>query len=1289
MNQRIVLLLIFICSLIPNLNGEPKRSTKYPTLYEYYTNNGIRTGLEAKSDQFTLNGKPFVIYGGSFHYFRVRPEYWRSILTRFRAAGLNTVQMYLPWNQHEDVPGHFDFESSHLNLSKFLTDIKDLNLFAILRIGPYICAEWDLGGFPSWLLRDQNIKLRSFNKPFLERVSTYWTKVFSIINSHQFTKGGSIIALQIENEYGSQINHNLAYLTYLKNLTRQSGFKELLFTSDPVVVAKTYPIAGIDDLLETANLNENAYQELMKMRTAQPNKPIYVSEFWPGWFDSWGEKQHHRYKVDDFDQQVNDILFKVNGSINYYMFIGGTNFGFMNGGRVTTSYDYDAPLTESGNYTDKYFETRAIYDQLVDTGRMPMIELPDNPPPVPLTANYGTVNIEEWLHLEVLLTLAIKFENMQKPVSMEMLNIGPGYGQRYGFILYRIRSNPITTYEITGSISDRAIFLIDGNETSIIEDGAKNFTIKINPQTVEQQKEHNYDVLVENQGRINGGDLMSQRKGIESDIKLNGIVGQNLTIFSLDFNQTYIEKLNQLNDWIPFDSKIKFNGPTMYRTRLHIKDGQVADTFLKLPSWVKGNVFVNNFNVGRYWSIGPTKTLYVPGPLLKSGDNIINIFELHKPGTSIQFIDGAILEQLEDLVTQIIIMKFLLFISTLILCLVQRSLNADPTLYQYYTSGGVNHGLEAKSDQFSLNGKHFVIYGGSFHYFRVVPEYWRSVLQRFRAAGLNTVQMYVPWNLHEETEGKFDFESPLLNLGKFLDEVKAADMFAVVRIGPYICGEWDYGGFPAWLMRDPNLKLRTNYKPFLDKVSNYWSHLMPIINKRQFSVNGGPVIMLQIENEYYGVNIHHSNEYLNFLHDFVIKSGFKQLLFTSDPKAYTYPIKDVFPLHDVLETINLNTDSFNQMTKLKKAQVNRPAYVSEFWPGWFDSWNEKTHHRYSVEKFDHEISDILFKVNGSVTFYMFIGGTNFGFMNGARVTTSYDYDAPLTESGNYTAKYHKTRELYLKMVETGRHPKIHLPELPKVQKAHSYGKLLVEKTLSFEFILRHAQKFTNISKPLTMEHLPIGQNFGFILYRMKSNASHNFEITGKIKDRSLFMVNGNEVVIIHDGSKHFLHHFIHPLSKNTTHKFDVLVENQGRANWGPDLEHQQKGIESDIKLDGHVHNDFTIFSLDFNQTFVKTLQQDSGWKPFNQSKVVHQPAMYRATLKIDGTPMDTYLRLSGWNKGNVFVNGFNIGRYWSNGPQKTLYVPAPLLKTGNNVFEIFELHKPGQELQFFDYAILE
>lgn len=185
------------------------------------------------------------------------------------------------------------------------------------------------------------------------------------------------------------------------------------------------------------------------------------------------------------------------------------------------------------------------------------------------------------------------------------------------------------------------------------------------------------------------------------------------------------------------------------------------------------------------------------------------------------------------------------------------------------------------------------------------------------------------------------------------------------------------------------------------------------------------------------------------------------------------------------------------------------------------------------------------------------------------------------------------------------------------------------------------------------------------------------------------MVNGNEVVIIHDGSKHFLHHFIHPLSKNTTHKFDVLVENQGRANWGPDLEHQQKGIESDIKLDGHVHNDFTIFSLDFNQTFVKTLQQDSGWKPFNQSKVVHQPAMYRTTLKIDGTPMDTYLRLSGWNKGNVFVNGFNIGRYWSNGPQKTLYVPAPLLKTGNNVFEIFELHKPGQELQFFDYAILE
>mgnify|MGYP005804473869 CR=1 FL=1 len=162
----------------------------------------------------------------------------------------------------------------------------------------------------------------------------------------------------------------------------------------------------------------------------------------------------------------------------------------------------------------------------------------------------------------------------------------------------------------------------------------------------------------------------------------------------------------------------------------------------------------------------------------------------------------------------------------------------DPTLYQYYTSGGIHSGLKADSDQFTLNGKHFVIYGGSLHYFRVHPDYWRSTLQKFRAAGLNTVQLYLPWNAHEDTPGHFDFESPFLNLAKFLEENKQADMFATVRIGPYICSEWDFGGIPSWLMRDNNLKLRTNYPYYMERVKIYWEQVMKIVNKYQFTTTG-------------------------------------------------------------------------------------------------------------------------------------------------------------------------------------------------------------------------------------------------------------------------------------------------------------------------------------------------------------------------------------------------------------------------------------------------------------------
>ena len=350
-----------------------KYSSSLPTLYEYYLgpnpdqNSSTRTGLQAdNADHFTLNGRPLIIYGGSLHYFRVHHAYWRQTLQRFKAAGINTVQTYLPWNMHEPLPGRFDFggaSSPGLDLGRFLAEVRAADMFAVVRVGPYICAEVDLGGLPPWLLRDPGMRFRELYPPFMDRVRLYWEQAFQILNRYQFTNGkylifiletvnklknffpgGPIIMLQIENEYfGPPMNHSLKYLETLKNMTRELGFSQLLFTSDPSPAAKRNPVKSIPDLLETANLNEHAYTDLMELRAAQPGRPVYVSEFWPGWFDSWNDSRHHRYDLDRFDKEVGEILFRVNGSINFYMFIGGTNFGKPKNQNSKTKENFQKP----------------------------------------------------------------------------------------------------------------------------------------------------------------------------------------------------------------------------------------------------------------------------------------------------------------------------------------------------------------------------------------------------------------------------------------------------------------------------------------------------------------------------------------------------------------------------------------------------------------------------------------------------------------------------------------------------------------------------------------------------------------------------------------------------------------------------------------------------------------------------------------------------------------------------------------------------------------------------------
>ncbi|XP_017494421.1 PREDICTED: beta-galactosidase-1-like protein 3, partial [Rhagoletis zephyria] len=333
---------------------------------------------------------------------------------------------------------------------------------------------------------------------------------------------------------------------------------------------------------------------------------------------------------------------------------------FMNGARVVTSYDYDAPLTEAGNLTDKYFETRALYDRLVASGRHPKISLPDSPPEVADAVGYGNISVGEWLPLERLLKECPSVSGLPKPVPMEMLPLGPGYGQSYGFVLYRVEAKAVSSYQITGPIADRALFLVDGNQTAVIPDRSANFSITIDPEsfgTSSPNSIHQYDVLVENQGRANWAvDLSKQRKGIDSEIRLDGAVWSNVTAYSMDFNRTFMWRLSRSlvydNDWIPFHRGLNFSGPALYRAVLTIPNrrekfsSSFADTYLLLPGWTKGVVFLNGFNLGRYWGpVGPQQTLYVPGPLLKAGPNTVDVFELHRPGSTLAFIDGPILEK--------------------------------------------------------------------------------------------------------------------------------------------------------------------------------------------------------------------------------------------------------------------------------------------------------------------------------------------------------------------------------------------------------------------------------------------------------------------------------------------------------------------------------------------------------------------------------------------------------------------------------------------------------------------
>ncbi|MBI5834210.1 MAG: beta-galactosidase [Armatimonadetes bacterium] len=575
--------------------------------------------------------------------------------------------------------------------------------------------------------------------------------------------------------------------------------------------------------------------------------------------------------------------------------------------------------------------------------------------------------------------------------------------------------------------------------------------------------------------------------------------------------------------------------------------------------------------------------------------------------------------------------------------------------------------LTVDDRDFLLGGQPIRLLSGAIHYFRVWPTYWHDRLLKLKALGLNTVETYVPWNLHEPRPGEFDFEG-ILDLVGFLRTAQELDLMAIVRPGPYICSEWDFGGLPAWLLADRSMRLRCAHPAYLAAVDRFFDALIPLLAPLQ-STQGGPLIALQVENEYgsYG----NDKVYLQHIEDGLRARGIDSFLLTSDGASDWMLEGGTLPhLH---KTANFGSDAAGQFAKLREWQPAGPLMCCEFWNGWFDHFGEP-HHARDPEDAARAMDDIL-SAGASLNVYMLHGGTNFGYTGGANHTeayqptiSSYDYDAALDEAGDPTPKYWAFRRVMAKHTT--------LPDIdvcPRAPKG-AYGRAELTETAPLLPQIDRLSTPTQSAAPLCMEEL--GQNFGFVLYRATvTGPREEAEVhLQEVHDRAQVFLDGEyRGVIWRNGGEEPVNLTIGP----GEHHLDILVEGMGRVNYGPLLA-DRKGITEGIRLGQQFIYGWTHYPLPLDDLSPLT------WEPRTDQT---GPAFYRGSFSVD-KPLDTYVALPGFTKGLVYVNGFNLGRHWAIGPQRTWYVPGPLLRTGRNEVVVLELHEPGESVEFRDTADL-
>lgn len=557
---------------------------------------------------FLLDNKPFQIISGEIHYPRVPRAAWRQRMKMAKAMGLNTIGTYVFWNLHEPEKNKFDFSGNN-DIAAFVRIAKEEGLWVILRPSPYVCAEWEFGGYPYWLQNEKGLEVRSKEKQYLKEYETYIKAVGKQLAPLQINHGGNILMVQVENEYGSYSNDK-EYLSINRELFKEAGFDGLLYTCDPEADLSNGHLPG---LLPAINGQDNPAIVKSKIKALNEGKgPFFIAEWYPAWFDWWGTP-HHTVPAEKYTGKL-DAVLKAGISINMYMFHGGSTRGFMNGAnyKETTpyepqisSYDYDAPLDEAGNATDKFMKFRAVIQSNLPAGQT----LPEVPAAKPSMA-IPAIQFQSAIKVAELLTNPVR--NL-KPMTFEDLN------QAYGFVWYRSTLNGGKTGTLKiKELRDYAVIMINGKRVGILDRRHAQDSLSI---TLPKGKV-TLDILVENLGRINfGPNLLKNKKGITTSVSFAGTEVKNWTMFKLPFNE-----VKQLK----FKNAYKAgNTPVVRKGTFTLKN--TADTYLDMQKWGKGMVWVNGNNLGKYWEVGPQQTLYLPAEWLKKGKNEIVVLELNKP----------------------------------------------------------------------------------------------------------------------------------------------------------------------------------------------------------------------------------------------------------------------------------------------------------------------------------------------------------------------------------------------------------------------------------------------------------------------------------------------------------------------------------------------------------------------------------------------------------------------------------------------------------------------------------